>query len=161
MDNIIGIFHADWRADDHSEKKKTPFWLYNRALYIKANPRDENYMKELFSGYYPAGTFINAGKDPDWVNAIPTAGEIVLLYPDAIGLGFRPIETRVIKLKKRISDIYILNGRRRKFLFSSSKKGLYLRRLGERSMCLELLVIILFIVVTPVMLVIDWADGHK
>jgi hypothetical protein len=86
----------------------------------------------------------------------------VLLYPDAIGLGFGPLERKVVRTRKGGAEVRALNGRRRDFLLDSSTLvALRLRRLIERSMLTELLFIPVFLCLTPLLLLVDWAKGRR
>src|SRR2546423_11478356 len=80
---VVGIFHNPWRTD--YEPRRSLAELYRRAVWLKANPRTEDYMRALFAERYPRGIFINTDAAPDWPRELSSADTVVLLYPDAIG----------------------------------------------------------------------------
>jgi hypothetical protein len=122
---------------------------YRRTLLNKANPRSPQYMRELFAERCPDGEI------SDDVPA--RADEIVLLYPDAIGLGFGAIERR---LPPGVA-VRLLNGRRREFaLDPPTRRALKRRRLLERAMLGELVALAAAAAVTPLLLVADLVRGR-
>jgi hypothetical protein len=123
---------------------------YRRALFNKANPRPPEYMHALFADRYPDGR-LDA--------SIPAAAsEIVLLYPDAIGLGYGAIERRL----PAGVPVRILTGRRREFeLDARTRRALRLRRVLERTMAGEVAALALAAVATPVLLLTDLARGRR
>ena len=135
--------------------------MFRRAVWYKANPRDEGYMHTLFVEHYPGQTFINVDQNADWQGELRTADKIVLLYPDAIGIGFSRFERRVGKIKSAWAEVRVLNGRRRDFLLNASTLfAVRMRRLIERTMAGEFAFLALFVFVTPVLLIIDWLRGR-
>ena len=163
---IVGIFSYPWPKDYEFGKTPLrqggPFELYRKAVWLKANPRREDYMKTLFLEHWPTGAFINADKTPDWVEKVSMADTVILLYSDSIGLGFYEIEARVSKSKRKWAAVRVLNGRKRKFLLSKSiQHSLRLRRVLERFVLAEILATFLFIAVTPMLVVFDWARGRR
>ena len=129
---------------------RTPRWAYRRALLRKSNPRSPEYMRELFALRYPEGR----------IEETPPAGAtaIVLLYPDAIGLGFGQIERRL----PRGVPVRVLNGRRRDFVLDRrTKAGLRTRRLLERTMTAEALFVAVLAAVTPFLLGADLVRGRR
>jgi hypothetical protein len=121
---------------------------YRRTLLNKANPRSPQYMRDLFAERCPDGVITDA--------VPPGADEIVLLYPDAIGLGFGAVERR---LPSGVA-VRILNGRRREFaLDTRTRRALRLRRLLERAMLGEALAVAAAAAVTPVLLLADRVRG--
>lgn len=157
---IIGVFHNPWRAEYDTDKSLAE--LYERALWLKANPRSEDYMMKLFAQRYPQGLFINADEQPDWAGRISSADLIVLLYPDAIGIKFSPIESLVKSKKNYRATVRALNGRRRDFILSRRAiRQLRLRRFLERSMLGEALAIVAFMAVTPFFVISDLVRGRR
>ena len=158
--SIVGLFHNGWQAD--YDGRQSLAGLYRRAVWLKANPRSEAYMRELFAERYPQGRFINADEQPDWPVHLRAADTVVLLYPDAIGIGFSAIETMVRKQKKDWATVRVLNGRRRDFIWQRRvTRQLRLRRFLERSMLGEALAIIIFAAVTPFFLASDLVRGRR
>jgi hypothetical protein len=160
----IGLFFSPW--DPHLEspaavQSRNPLTMYRRAVWFKANPRDEKYMRDLFTEYFREGVFINIDRDPFWHDNLREADMVVLLYPDAIGQGFYRLETKVQRRKKTCAAIRALNGRRREFLLNrATLYSLRVRRIMERWMLGEVVALILFVFITPVLLVIDLLRGR-
>jgi hypothetical protein len=161
----IGLFFSPWDPQLKSPsavRSRNPLTMYRRAFWFKANPRDERYMKDLFTGYFREGVFINIDRDPFWHDNLGEADTVVLLYPDAIGQGFYPLETKVQRRKKRRAAIRALNGRRREFLLNrATLYSLRVRRIMERWMLGEVAALILFAFITPVLVVIDLLKGRR
>ncbi len=157
---VIGIFHNPWRTE--YEPRKSLAELYRRAVWLKANPRSQSYMKELFSERYPQGRFINVDEQSGWTEYVSSADTVVMLYPDSIGIGFSPIESTVKKQKKTWAVVRALNGRRREFLLKrQTARQLRLRRFLERSMLGEAVAVVAFMAITPLFLVSDLVRGRR
>ncbi len=123
---------------------------YRKTLYLKANPRPADYMRRLFAERYPDGRLEPAPP--------ADAAQIVLLYPDAIGLGFGSIERRL----PAGVPVRVLNGRRRDFtLDRRTRRALALRRALERSMIVESAALALAVAATPILLAADLARGRR
>lgn len=102
----------------------------HEVVCLRANPRSEEYMKRLAHEMYPHAEFVT--EIPDF-----TGAEIVLLYPDSIGLGFGGVE-RLLKSKNQ--NLVVLNGRRRTFnLTFAVHKNLLLLRFLEITFLPEIL----------------------
>ena len=158
--SIVGLFHNGWQAEYGG--RQSLVGLYRRAVWLKANPRSEAYMRELFAERYPQGRFVNVDEQRDWQAHLALADTVVLLYPDAIGIGFSAIEAMVRKQKKDWATVRVLNGRRRDFVWRRAvTRQLRLRRFLERSMLGEALAIIVFAAVTPFFLVSDLVRGRR
>src|ERR1051325_7640443 len=108
---VVGIFHNPWRAD--YDPRRSVAELYRRAVWLKAKPRGEDYMRALFNERYPAGEFVNADEERDWARRLRDADPVVLLYPDSTGLHFSPLEEAVERSRKTWATVRVLNGRRR------------------------------------------------
>jgi hypothetical protein len=122
---------------------------YRQTLLNKANPRSPLYMRDLFAERCPQGEIAD--------NVPAAADEIVLLYPDAIGLGFGALERR---LPPGV-PVRILNGRRREFaLDPRTRRALRLRRALERTMLGETVALAAAAAVTPVLLLADLVRGR-
>lgn len=160
---ILGIFSYPWPE----EYKGVPLrhgnllTLYNKMVWFKANPRNEDYMKLLFFKCCTGGDYVNVDKDPEWNKRVTSADQLILLYPDAIGLGFRQIESQAFKFKQPWVSVHAINGRRRKFLLTRSTLWrLYLRRFLERWMIGEMMATLLFLILTPILIFLDWMKGR-
>lgn len=161
---VLGIFSYPWPEEYASTplRRRTPWALFHKAVWTKANPRNEEYMQALFSAFWPGGDFVNVNNDPDWHRQVPSADTVIFLYPDAIGLGFRPIESQIFKTKKTSAAVRVLNGRKREFLLSRSVRWrLYMRRFLERWMLGEILALVIFLLATPVLLIPDLVRGRR
>jgi hypothetical protein len=128
---------------------------YRTMVEFKANPRDEAYMRALFAERYPAGR-VGAPEDA------PGAERIVLLYPDAIGLGWRPVERALIRCVAPGVELRVLNGRRRDFLLDRRARcRLELRRALETSLAGEAAATVTFVLLTPILLAWDVLRGRR
>lgn len=157
---VLGIFHNPWQSE--YDPRRSLAELYRRAVWLKANPRDEGYMKALFAERYPQGVFVNADAGPDWRRELPSADTVVLLYPDSTGLHFSRLESVVGRDKKTWATVRVLNGRRRDFVLSAQvRRRLRLRRFLERSMLGEALATAAFAAATPFFLIGDLLKGRR
>jgi hypothetical protein len=158
----VALFHSRWPAEGLRRPTRVrPFDLYRYALWYKANPRTANYMRTLQQERFPDAEWVDTGEHSDWINRLSHADTVVLLYPDSIGLGFRPIERSVLAHKLDWTAVVVLNGRRREFrLNNATRLGLRLRRLLEWTMLPELLFLPVFVVMTPLLWTIDAVRGR-
>lgn len=160
---VVGVFHSPWDPEFYVYRRpgRQPLAMYRWALWYKANPRSADYMRALFAERYPDGVFVDVAQAPDWRAKLHGADTVVLLYPDAIGLGWYHIESAVRREKAAWAATRVLNGRRRDFLLNcTSRAGLGFRRLAEHSMLGELLALPLFLLLTPILLACDRARGR-
>jgi hypothetical protein len=158
--NVLGVYYSPWR--EHYDHQHSLLELYRSAVRNKANPRSEAYMQALFAERWPEGEFVNAKADPAWAQRLPAADTVVLLFPDAIGIGFAALEAEVRKRRKVWATVRALNGRRRDFVLSRSvRRQLAFRRLLERSMATEVLATFCFFIATPFLLGYDLVRGHR
>jgi hypothetical protein len=129
---------------------RTIRWAYRKALRAKANPRPPEYMRELFAERYPEGRIES---EPP-----PRAERIVLLYPDAVGLGFGALERRL----PRGVPARVLNGRRRDFtLDRRTRAALLVRRALHRTMAGEAVFLLGVALTAPVLVAADLARGRR
>lgn len=160
---IVGLFAYPWDPTFtvHRGPFRHPGYLYRWALWYKANPRDQETMRAYFAEAFPHGEFVEVDAAGAWKAVVAGADTVVLLYPDALGLGFRALEREVWSLKKTWASVRVLNGRRRFFLLDGpSRRALALRRAAEWSMVGEWFALAGFVVVTPLMLAWDWIRGR-
>lgn len=156
---VVGVFHNPWRAD--YDPRRSLAELYRRAVWLKANPRDEAYMRALFAERYPGGVFTTAGGD-EWRRELPSADTVVLLYPDSNGINFSKVEDEVAGAKKAWATVRVLNGRRRDFVLSGAvRRGLRWRRFVERTMLGEAAAVVIFAAATPFFVVSDLLRGRR
>ncbi len=156
----VGIFYNPWKSTfDH---KKSVLELYRRAVFLKANPRNQDYMKTLFAEHSPDGDFVNIQSDSDWQSKISLADTIVLLYPDSTGINFSTIESTLKLNKQKWATVRVLNGRRRTFVLNRSVMvQLRLRRFIEQTMLGEALIMIAFLIISPFFLISDFFRGRQ
>lgn len=151
--SVVGVLHHPWGEDYGYEAlpRRRPRRVYRRTLWWKSNPRDAEYMRALFAERYPDGLLHVGDLDP------PPAGTTVLLYPDAIGLGFTPLERRL-----RGRKLHVLNGRRRDFaLDARTLRRLRVRRLIERMMLGEAVMVPLVVALALPLAIFDALRGRK
>ncbi len=113
--------------------KEKPWWMPQKLYRVvchRSNPRSKEYMLDLLREKFPDAEIVD-------INQTRSPGKIILLYPDAMGLGWGKIENR---LKIQTQNITVLNGRKRVFEFTSSvRRMLLLRRFLEMTFLPELL----------------------
>jgi hypothetical protein len=158
----IGLYHDAWSGLGEAPiTLRRPLLLFRKAMWFKANPRSADYMRARLAEAWPAARFFDCGTEPDWEQAAAAAGDVVLLYPDAIGIGFGDIERRLQSVAPR-ATLHVLNGRRRGFLLdAATHRALRLRRFLECSMLVEIVFGCGFLLATPVLLGVDWARGRR
>ncbi|GAJ46482.1 hypothetical protein HE1_00817 [Holospora elegans E1] len=118
---------------DDSFFKIKPRWIPEKLYRVvcqRSNPRSKEYMINLLHENFPEAELIE-------LEQLHFPAKIILLYPDATGLGWSKIETR---LKTQTQDITVLNGRKRVFeLTPSTRKTLLFRRFLEMTFLPEIL----------------------
>ena len=141
MGRIIGLFHSPWDADPaRLRASRSVPQMFRYAVWFKANPRDAAYMQQLLGERSPGAEFVNVDQRADWRDAAAGADTIVLLYPDAIGLGFAPLERKIAHTKKAGAVVRVINGRRRDFAWNGATRfALRVRRIIERTMLGEII----------------------
>ena len=152
----VGVYYYPWPEDFSlaTPSRGNPLLKWKKAIWFKSNPRPVEYMKREFHERWPAGVFVNAGTNANWRKELGMAKEVVLLYPDAIGLGYMPLE-RAVKSKSGC-EVTVLNGRKRLFPFSGeARRALYWRRFLQYSMAPEILITVIFVILSPVFWVAD------
>ena len=164
--NTIGLYANYW-DDDFTippRRSRNPIFMLRWAQWFKSNPRSLDYMQRLFVERFPDGKFYDVHEvDPAILKSlIAVADEIVLLYPDAIGLGFSGIEKQVRHEASSMVCIHVLNGRKRNFLLSKTvQANLRKRRFLELTMLPEIIVGLLIVALTPFVLIVDLLKGKR
>lgn len=160
--NVIGLFYDHWtRIRETPTTWRNPFSLWTKAVWYKANPRSADYMKVILAERYPQAAFLDIGSDPLAPGPLKDASKVILLYPDAIGLGFTPVERDIARHAPQ-TPVEILNGRRRQFAFDDeSRRALRFRRLLEWTMLVECVTGIVILLATPFLLLADVVRGKK
>jgi hypothetical protein len=158
----VTLIYSPWPVEGLKRPPRSkPLAQYRYAVWYKANPRGAGYMRALQQERFPAAEWVEARGQGDWLDRVSQAETVVLLYPDAIGLGFGAIERSVLSYKAKSAAVEVLNGRRRQFgLTSATRWRLRLRRFLEWTMLPEMAFIPVFIVVTPVLWMIDAVRGR-
>lgn len=161
-EKVTALFLDPWIGmDEAAPMFRRPLLLWRKAMWFKTNPRPGAYMRTLLAEHWPEARLVDVRSEPHWADALGGTGRVVLLYPDAIGIGFGGIERRLLRLATRRA-ITVLNGRRRVFpLDRSARRRLLLRRFLERSMLLECVFGALFLVATPFLVCLDLAMGRR
>jgi hypothetical protein len=153
IEHVLFILRA-WQPEDSGARLDSR----RRLLEYRANPRSAEYMlecaREFMTRYAPgaaADVLVerNAAvpeKARAWIRHVHTAPNelgqhdtIVFLFPDAIGLGWEAIERGMLSLRAR--QYFVVNGRRRVFVWNDASRRLLARRrfLYRVSSLLELL----------------------
>ncbi|HET6865346.1 MAG TPA: hypothetical protein VFH80_05460 [Solirubrobacteraceae bacterium] len=146
----VGVLYDPWPARREGRVRR-----YRTMVEFKANPRDEAYMRALFAERYADGRL---GGPAD----VSGAEQIVLLYPDAIGVGWRPVERAVMRRAAPGAELRVLNGRRRDFVLDRRARfRLELRRLFETALIGEAAATVTFVLLTPVLLARDVLRGRR
>lgn len=160
----VGIFYDPWARSYATNEKGYAYILarLEKALASKANPRSKEYMRALFEEKCPGSRFVEVEADSSWQEEVRSADNIVLLYPDAIGQGFGDFELSLVGLMKERANLSVLNGRKREFaLCTPLRRELRFRRILERWMLVESVVLVLFLLLTPPLLAWDLARGRR
>lgn len=146
----VGVLHNPW-----VKRRGGPLRRYHTMLELKANPRDEHYLRELFAERYPDGRV--GGSE-----SISDADRVVLLYADAIGLGWGGVERSIRRRAPQGAELRVLNGRRRDFaLDAGMRRGLQLRRIMERTLAGEAFFTLAFLALTPFLTATDRIRGRR
>jgi hypothetical protein len=146
---IIGWLPLPMGAEfDASRRARyNPRGIYQRALHNRANPRSRRYMQQLLEERFPGAELATTQPGGDV--------EIVLLYPDANGLGYSAFERRLP------AETRVLNGRRRELVLDNrTRRVLRARRALERSFAVELAALAAAAVLTPFLLAYDLLRGR-
>lgn len=160
--SVIALYHNPWPGHLDRPRDRHPVHLYRYAIWYKANPRSEEYLRALLGERFPDAKWLSVDEQSEWREHIGEADEIVLLYPDSIGLGFAALERKIRKSKKTWAGVTVLNGRRRQFrLTGATQLGLRMRRLLEWTMLPEMVFLLAFLVITPILWALDLARGRS
>jgi len=161
---IVGLYRDQENCElaRYRAGARDPVQLYRKTVWYKLHPRNFEYMRGLFHERYPNGTLVCLDESKDWLSSIKDADVIVLLYADPIGLGFSDVERLLDGNKLRWAAVRILNGRRRDFVLNRGTLwALRMRRLIARMMLGEMVFFIIFLFVTPWLLVRDLLGGRN
>ena len=131
----------------------------------RRNPRTPDYMRDaaarLGNHADPPITRVNAASDLDR-HAVAKASAIVLLWRDANGSGWAPIERVVLANKSPQVPVTVVNGRRRSFeLTPAVRRGYLVRRLVEKTLVVEMLLFVGLAASTPFVFLWDAVAGPR
>lgn len=155
-ERTIGILFDPWVSIRQTPTSfRNPLRLWKKAVWYRANPRSDAYMKSLFSQRYPDAKLVTLGDRAFPADFDSRAAKIVLLYPDAIGLGFASLERRIARAIPNAA-VEVLNGRKRQFVLDRrSRFDLVCRRFLEWTMLIEIASGLAILAVTPVLILVD------
>lgn len=126
----------------------------------RRNPRPPEYMRQLADTLLPHATVVEA--NAGFAGALRNAQHIVLLWPDAIGFGWAPLEREVFRAKATGATVSALTGRRRRLeLTGTTLLGIRLRRFVERFWLGEAVMAAGLLITAPFLVVWDFARGHR
>jgi len=152
---IVGVVY---RAADYDSPGRERAGAWRRHVLANAALRDAAYMEALFRRHFPDAPLVTLSSAPSRAD-IGDAQHLVLLFPDSIGLDFTPVERAFDALNVRIAA---LNGRGRFFpLDATNRRRLARRRRLERLRLPEFAFLMVAAIVTPVLLLVDVARGHR
>ena len=132
-----------------------------RVARYKRNPRPPAYMRMLVASMLPHARIVEVERQVP-PSRLAGARHIVLLWPDAIGYAWTPIERAIFRAKAPGAAVYALTGRRRTFrLTAGTLLGLRMRRVAERFWLGEALLAFSLLISAPFLVVWDFARGHR
>ena len=130
----------------------------------RRNPRNREYMLALManSGLGESQLLTAASNAATFDRArLAAAKDIVLLWPDGNGTGWRSVERLVFAEARRDARIFVLNGRRRRFELSAGAwRGFLWRRAVEKTLLLEFVFSVVFVVTSPFLVLADVLRGR-
>jgi len=142
-----------------SSVRKLAGWLRNQR-----NPRSGDYMERLARERFPQlDKVVCVGPDrrlPEisWAEV----QQVILLWPDANGIGWKPIESQCLRSLRAGGRIWILNGRRRQVeLGSEVYRSLKRRRTLEVSLLLNIVTSAVVIPLAGVLWLFDLVRGRR
>jgi hypothetical protein len=130
-------------------------------LEYQRNPRSRSYMETLVACVFPKeqGKIIDVtgpGIHVNWQQI----DRIVLLWPDGNGTGWAAIEQEVFRKKPARAKVLVLNGRRRVFQLSRGRwRAIKCRRALEKTLLLEMMLFLVFLITGSVLAVWDFLRG--
>ncbi len=132
----------------------------NRAMEVKVCPKTMERMIELAKRHlnYNGNDHLVVVECTKELSKIDFSvyGEIILLWPDALGLNWEPIERKILARELNPSGPTVLNGRGRCFLYTKKmRRMIRLRRFLEKYWVGESLFSLAFIVVSPTLVIVD------
>ena len=160
-DTVAIMAFPDERASAHATPAEGLMSKLDRIARYKRNARSREYMRQVAANLLPQARIVEVeGAMP--AATVAPAAHIVLLWPDAIGHGWTPLERQVFRFKREDASVYALTGRRRVFrLTRGTLWGLRLRRLAERLWLGEAVMALGLLLSAPFLVMWDFARGHR
>ena len=137
------------------------FAKLDKAARYRRNTRSRDYMRSLAVAELPGATILEVdGELP--TARIAAAAHVVLLWADAIGYGWTPIERAVFRSKRRGARVLALSGRRRLLeLTSGTLLAFRIRRGAERLWLGEIAAAAALLLTAPALVAWDLARGRR
>jgi hypothetical protein len=123
--------------------------------------RSREYMETLAQSLFPefqASAMLTVEEDGflpqiDWQRT----SEVILLWPDANGMGWRGIENQVLRNAPSGARITAVNGRRRRLALTRGRlTGVRWKRFLEKTLAFELAFTVAFVLITPALILSDF-----
>ena len=153
-----GVLHI---PADYATPRRGLSGLWRRHVIANASVRNREYMESLFNARFPGSEliFLEEGRVPS--SLAVGADNIVLLYPDSIGLDFRHIERELVR-RWPSKRLLVLNGRGRLFRLDKGMlhRLLFLRFL-ESFRIPEIAFLIVFLLTTPFLVLVDFFRDRR
>ena len=162
MNNAIAILAFPDRP--HPAPASAPGRLLaklDKVARYKRNPRTAAYMRALAETELPGVEVVEVDRTVPAAR-LATADDIVLLWPDATGFGWTPLERAVFAGKRPGARVSALNGRRRRI--ELSRGGLLrfrVRRAIERLWLGEAVMGGALLLSAPFLVTWDFLRGHR
>lgn len=144
---------------------KNIFEKLNYGMTSKRNPKDPEFMTTAFKQVFGEDYKLYHLQKPDECPKIDDQDDVVLIWPDCIGYNWNKLESKIFnKINKPY--VRVFNGRRRTFLipnnsFNVEYLGIKFRRFLEKFWVLEIMIIFIFTLLTPVFLLHDFIRGKN
>jgi hypothetical protein len=132
-----------------------------KIMRYRRNPRTPEYMRNLVESTWPGVEVVEVdGGVPG--GRLAKSDAIVLLWADAIGYGWAPVERAVFRARPRGGRVYALNGRKRTIELTPGTLLAYrLRRVVERLWIGEAVMAGALLLTAPVLVMWDFARGRR
>ena len=133
----------------------------DKVARYKRNPRTAAYMRALAETELPGAEVIEVDRTLPLAR-LAEADAIVLLWPDASGYGWTPLERGVFRTKRPGATVSALNGRRRRIELRPGTLLAYrVRRAIERLWLGEAVMAVALLLTAPFLVTWDLVRGHR
>lgn len=159
---ILGVFFSpkDYPAWSTRGILGLAFNPLSKACRFRRNPRELCYLRSLLARAIPMDVELKEAEDLS-IKDVKHVEDIILLWPDGNGYGWFGLERKIFSWKKRGAAVTVLNGRGRYFCLSRAVWGGYLvRRFLERFWIGEIAFSLIFLLVSPFLVIWDLARGR-